>query len=485
MLVLDATPGSSGNIFSPTTVSGPPTGSTVPISPNAAHTFPSDQIEFVLQQINDQLGQSFSFGTGYPYYANNWELSEGTAAVGASFAGPMVKLSKYEDIENFGNNPGQCPASVYGKCNAVLSIGVQSNALDLMETQGIYLEANSVAPQSRCPDCNVSAMQIKVESNDPNHEQGWLPAVGEIQVEDNSNYVLSGLKGLEFDMGNNSHVECPDPGAGAAGICDGVILAKSVGIDDVTYAFHVRGGSTNSFLNGFYCDAYVSGPTGQASSVLQSCYDDESIATNGIIEAGTHANGILVDGTNTTAINITGTNTAAINLAAGAGPIALNGNNLFVGAINPTTGGYIGSAAPFAVSLYGGNGSSSQEILRAAYGQLVLENGQFITQAAPSAPQITAAGDTTTGFYQSSSGTWQYESGGTNIAALSSSGLRIESGDIVSPIMNLTGSPPSVSSGVSYGGVTLSSTTSCGTLFGSAGCLEIRVGSTVRHIPFF
>jgi hypothetical protein len=195
----------------------------------------------------------------------------------------MLKLSKTESITQFGG-AGQCGSAVLGQCNAVLSVNVLGAATDLMETQGMFVTSNAVAPFSACNQCNSSGFRETISSTDPTlNEQGWLPSGGLIEVKDNSNHALSGVKGMEWDLDNNSNVDCSQNNGSAFGNCNGLIIV-SKGTNLVSTAWQVRNGT----------QAFIDGGIFSASCCTLTDINDYSSATTAINLQGTHSNSILL-----------------------------------------------------------------------------------------------------------------------------------------------------------------------------------------------
>jgi hypothetical protein len=250
----------------------------------AVHSgFTMDTIEFISQQINDQLGQSFAYGMATPYYANNWELSAGTSSTGggATFAGPMLKISKYESYpDSFGSNPGQCGGYVAAGCNAALAIGVESLSNDYMESQGLFIEMEGAAPNANCPTgmgtfaCNISGLQEDIRSNCPvatcsatTMMPGEEPSGGLIQVRDESSGIRAGDKGLEIDTDNNSGVDDNGFNGNNAGVGNGGLILVSKGNEAVAFGTHRNLQQHSHFAHN---DNRYSGCTGHGANLDHS-----------------------------------------------------------------------------------------------------------------------------------------------------------------------------------------------------------------------
>jgi hypothetical protein len=373
------------------------------------------------QDINDQRGTSLNLILGA--HAQMAEFSLGTNASPATAAGPLMKLSKTESITGFGG-PGQCNSAVLGQCNAVLVVGVQGTSTDLMETQGVYITSDATAPFSACNQCNSSGLRELITSTDPTaSQQGWLPSGGLIEVKDNSNGVSSGVKGMEWDLDNNSGVDCASPN-GHFGPCNGLIVV-SKGTNIVSDAIHIRGG-TSSFDTGMIFDA----PDGSDHNCCtRAAIDDESTAATGIIIGGTHG-------------------TAALQVSAGSGPVFLSGNSLFLG-----------------------------NLLGSTYGALVGVSSETV-QPTQTAPVIFATGDGTSGFFQSASGVWKYASAGANTVQFNAAG-------VLTVGTTLTSAAPTVAASQIGLGSTVAASSNCGSLASAAGCVVINVAGTTRYVPYY
>jgi len=145
MIVIDVSNNTA--VTWPTTISAIPSPFTT-TQATAIHT--GDNVEFIGQQINGQFGTSFGFSSGETFPANNMEWSEGTASAGASFAGPMAKFSKIENITSFDETgTGQCHSDIDNSCNAVVMIGEQSLDTNAIESLGLMVQASTA-------DCRIS-----------------------------------------------------------------------------------------------------------------------------------------------------------------------------------------------------------------------------------------------------------------------------------------------------------------------------------------
>jgi hypothetical protein len=286
--------------ISPQTIVSGVAGGTITIT-NTATTFTADTIEFIGQQINDQLGTSWSF-SGTPYNALNWELSAGTSGGPVTTGGPLVKISKIEAITPAAGNAGCNGNALDNTCNAALliaSTGLGGATGDGMQNVAIYAVAES--SQTVCATCNATAgrFQSRLTGSNPMGK----PSAANFIVENNAtfgsqaDFNMSGIKGFELDDNNNSGTNCPSVSYNSSGSCDGAEWIICNGSNTCGPAIHIGDGS-------IAWDEGITINNGAINSTGGYSFNDQSSAGTSINIGGTHS-------------------TAAINVASGAGPVYL------------------------------------------------------------------------------------------------------------------------------------------------------------------